>query len=91
MAMAMRVAGDEEGKGGKAMSMATRIVGKWTVTATKRVMATKKATATAMATRVVGNKEGNGNGGKSNGNGNGGFCQEKATRATVMRVAGIQR
>jgi hypothetical protein len=45
-AMAMRVAGDEEGKGGKAMLMATRMVGKWTATATKRVM--------VMATRVAG-------------------------------------
>ena len=44
----MRVAGDKEGKGSKvmAMAMATRMVGKWTATATKRVMVT--------ATRVAG-------------------------------------
>ncbi len=38
MAKAMRVAGDNEGKGGKAMAMATKIAGKWTATATKRAM-----------------------------------------------------
>ncbi len=59
--MAMRVAGEEEGKGGKAMALATRVVGKWTATATKRAMTTK--------TREVGKKEGNGKGGKSNGDG----------------------
>jgi hypothetical protein len=46
MAMAMRVAGDEEGKGGKVMVMATRMASNWTATATKRVMGT--------ATRVAG-------------------------------------
>ncbi len=45
MAMAMRVADDEEGEGGKAMVMATRIAGEWTARATKRAM--------AMATRVA--------------------------------------
>ncbi len=40
MATAMRVAGDEEGIGNKAMAMATRIVGEWTATATKRAMVT---------------------------------------------------
>jgi hypothetical protein len=45
MATAMRVAGDEEGKGNKTMVMATRIAGEWTATVTKRVM--------VMATRVV--------------------------------------
>jgi hypothetical protein len=45
MAMGMRVAGDKKGKGNKAMVMATRIVGEWTATATKRaiVMATRVA------------------------------------------------
>ncbi len=44
----VRVAGDEEGKGSKAtaMAMATRMVGKWSATAMKRVIAT--------ATRVAG-------------------------------------
>ncbi len=32
-AMAMRVAGDKEGEGGKAMAMATKIAGKLTATA----------------------------------------------------------
>jgi hypothetical protein len=46
MAMAMRVAGNKEGKGNKAMAMATRIAVEWNKTATKRAMVT--------ATRVVG-------------------------------------
>ncbi len=46
IAKVMRVAGDEEGKGRKAMAMATKMAGKWTVTARKRAM--------AMASRVVG-------------------------------------
>ncbi len=46
MAMAMRVAGNKEGEGGKAMAMATRMAGKWTATVTKRAM--------AMAMRVAG-------------------------------------
>jgi hypothetical protein len=45
IATAMRVAGKEEGKVGKAMAIATRNAGKWTVTATKRAM----LTATRMA------------------------------------------
>ncbi len=45
-AMAMRVAGEEEDEGGKAMTMATRRVGKWTAMATKRLM--------AITTRVTG-------------------------------------
>ncbi len=55
-----------------------------TVTVTKRVMAT--------ATRVVGNKEGNGNSGKSDGNGSEGSGQATATRAMgmEMRVASKQ-
>jgi hypothetical protein len=87
MATGMRVAGNEEGEGDKAMVMATRIAGEWTATATKRamVMATRvagkmgMATATkrmmATATMVAGNKEGNGNGGKSNGDGDKGGRQ----------------
>jgi hypothetical protein len=46
MAMVMRVVGNKESEGGKAMVMATRMVGKWTATAAKR--------ATAMAMKVVG-------------------------------------
>ncbi len=46
MAVAMRVVGKEEGEGGTAMALATRIAGRWTATATKRVM--------VMATRVAG-------------------------------------
>ncbi len=38
MVTAMRAVGDKEGKGGKGMAMATRIAGKWTATATNRVM-----------------------------------------------------
>ncbi len=37
--MMMRVAGNREGKGIKAMETAIRVVGKWTVTATKKAMA----------------------------------------------------
>ncbi len=59
--MAMRVAGKEEGIGGKVMVLATRVMGKWTLTAMKRVM--------AMKTREVGKEEGKSKGGKSNGNG----------------------
>jgi hypothetical protein len=46
MAMMMRVAGGKEGEGGKAMAMATRMVGEWTAMATKKVM--------VMAMRVAG-------------------------------------
>ncbi len=46
MTKVMRVAGDEEGEGSKAMVMATRMAGKWTATATKRAM--------TMARRVAG-------------------------------------
>ncbi len=38
MVKVMRVAGDEEGEDGKAMAIATRMVGEWTVTARKRAM-----------------------------------------------------
>jgi hypothetical protein len=57
----MRVAGNEEDKGSKAMAMALRVVGKQTATATKRVMATK--------TRETSKEEGNGKGGNSNDDG----------------------
>ena len=49
MMMAMRVAGNKEGKDSKATVMATRMAGKWTATATKRAM--------AMATRVTGKQQ----------------------------------
>ncbi len=48
MATVMRVVGNEEGKGCKAMAIATRMVGKWTETVTKRAM--------AMAMRVAGER-----------------------------------
>jgi hypothetical protein len=51
-------------------------------------MGTKRAM--AMAMRVVGNKKGNGNGGKSNGNGVKGGGQLTATRAMATRVAAEQ-
>jgi hypothetical protein len=61
MLMVMRVAGDEEGKGGKAMAMATRVAGERTAMLTKSAMATK--------TREVSNEKGISRGGKSSGNG----------------------
>jgi hypothetical protein len=61
MAMAKRVVGDKEGKVGKAMAMATRMVGERTAMAMKRAM--------SMATREAGKEEGNGKGDTSNGNG----------------------
>jgi hypothetical protein len=67
MATAMRVAGDEEGEGNKAMAMATRIEGEWTATSTNRAMVTATKRMMAKATAVAGDKEGNGDGGKSNG------------------------
>ena len=39
--MAMKLAGKEEGKGGKAMAMATSMAGKRTATAIKRAIAAK--------------------------------------------------
>ncbi len=60
MATVMRVAGKDEGKGGKAMVISMRVASKWMATVTKRVMMTK--------TREVGKEEGNGKGGKSDGN-----------------------
>jgi hypothetical protein len=51
---AMRVAGVEVGKGGKAMVMATRVVGKQITTATTRAI--------AMKTKEVGEEKGNGKG-----------------------------
>ncbi len=59
--MVVRVAGSEEGEGGKAMAIATRVAGERTVMLTKSAMATK--------TREVGDDEGIGRGGKSSGNG----------------------
>jgi hypothetical protein len=61
MVTAMRVAGNEEGEGGKAISTATRVAGKRTAMATKRAM--------TMKTRETSEEEGNGKGGKSNGDG----------------------
>jgi hypothetical protein len=61
MAMAMRVAGDKEGECGKAIVMVTRVVGKPTAMATKRVM--------LMAKREAGKEEGNGKGNTTNGDG----------------------
>jgi hypothetical protein len=61
MAMVMRVAGNKEGKGGKAMAMATRVAGERMAMLTKSAMATK--------TREVSNEKGIGRGGKSSGNG----------------------
>jgi hypothetical protein len=60
-AMAMRVAGIKEGKGDKAMAMATRMVGKRTAMAKMRVMVTKM--------KEAGEEEGNDKGGKSDGDG----------------------
>ena len=57
MITAMRVAGEEEGKGGKA----TKVAGEPTATQTKRAL--------AMKTREAGKEEGIGRGDKSNGNG----------------------
>jgi hypothetical protein len=59
--MAMRVVGIEDGKGGKAMAMATRVVGKWMAAATTRAM--------VMKIKGAGEEEGNGKGGKGNGDG----------------------
>ncbi len=61
MAMVIRVAGKEEGEGGKMMPMTTRVAGELTVTAKNRAMATKA--------REAGEKKRNGKGGKSGGNG----------------------
>ncbi len=61
MAMVMRVAGNEEGEGSKAMAMATRVAGERTAMMTKSAMATK--------TREVSNEKGIGRGGKSSGDG----------------------
>jgi hypothetical protein len=76
----VRVVGKEEGKGSKAMALVTRMAGKWTVMQQESngdgnkggrgAMATATKRAMAMATRVGGHKEGNGNGGKSGVDGN---------------------
>jgi hypothetical protein len=49
IATTIRVAGDKEGEVGRAMAMATRMVGEWTATATKWAVAT--------ATRVAGKRQ----------------------------------
>jgi hypothetical protein len=49
MVKVMRVTDDEEGEDGKALAMATRMAGEWTVTARKRAM--------AAATRVAGKRQ----------------------------------
>ncbi len=57
----MKVAGEEEGKGGKAMAMATQAAEEQTATLTKRAM--------EMKMREVGKEEGNGSKGtKRDGN-----------------------
>jgi hypothetical protein len=61
MAVVMRVAGNKEGEGSKAMAMATRVAGKQTAMLTKIAM--------AMKIREVGDEKGSGRGGKSSGNG----------------------
>jgi hypothetical protein len=61
MTIAMRVVGEEDGEGGKAIALATRVVGEWMATATKRAMATKM--------REAGKDDGNCKGGKTNGEG----------------------
>jgi hypothetical protein len=61
IATVVRVAGNEEGEGGKAMAMATRVAGERTAMLTKSAMATK--------TREVSDEEGIGRGGKSSGDG----------------------
>ncbi len=61
MAMVMRVVGNKEGEGGKAMAMATRVAGERMAMLTKSAMATK--------TREVRNEKGIGRGGKSSGDG----------------------
>jgi hypothetical protein len=61
MVTAMRVVGDKDGEGGKAMVMATRVVGERTVMALKRAMTMKMKEACE--------EEGNGKGGKRNGDG----------------------
>jgi hypothetical protein len=58
---AMRMAGKEEGKGGKVMVMATRVAGEQTVILMKSTMAIKM--------REVCKEEGIGSGSKSNDNG----------------------
>ncbi len=61
MAMVMRVEGNKESKGGKAMAMVTRVVGKQMAMATKKVM--------EMKTKEAGKEERNGMGIKSYGDG----------------------
>ncbi len=61
MGMVMRVAGNKEGEGGKAMAMATRVASEQTEMLTKSAM--------AMKTREVSDEKGIGRGGKSSGDG----------------------
>ncbi len=61
MATTMRVVGNKEGKGSKAMAMATRVASERMAIAMKRAMATK--------TRETCKEEGNGRAGKSDSNG----------------------
>ncbi len=61
MAMVMRVVGNKEGEGGKAMAMATRVAGERMAMLTKIAMVTK--------TREVGDEEGIGRVSKSSGDG----------------------
>jgi hypothetical protein len=63
MVMVMRVVGNKEGEGGKAMAMAmaTRVAGERTAMLMKSAMATK--------TREVSDEKGIGRGGRSSGNG----------------------
>jgi hypothetical protein len=92
MVMAMSVASDKENKDGKVIAIGTRVTGKQTATATKRVM--------AIATIKAGKEEGDGKGGKSNGNGNkeggveedgDGKCQQQPLiwRCRVGKCGGI--
>jgi hypothetical protein len=55
MATAMRVVGNEEGKGNKAIAMATRIEGEWTATVTNRVMMMAMKRMMVTVTTVAGN------------------------------------
>jgi hypothetical protein len=69
MAMAMRVVGDKEDKGSKAIAIVTRMAGEWTVMATERAMVMARGW---RASDSDGNKED-----KGNGNGNNGGRQQR--------------
>jgi hypothetical protein len=68
MAKIMRVVGDEEGEGGKAMVIATRMPGKGTVTARKGQWQQQQGW---RASNSDGNKEGIGDGNGDDGGGRG--------------------